>query len=187
MVPIITTAPCWVALTLGLLLWSWLAGTGMFDASLSTHIGGPYGLTAFLTALTLAAGARLADAIIPLREIWPQHQNRFRYALYALCGLGALAWLGIPGATLLTDIAIVTGSAAVAAYLFVCGKRGMKAAQVILPSAAAFVWWRWPPLLTSLDQLGQFRRQRLQRKRLLPARRLPAASPRPARYCWRWR
>jgi hypothetical protein len=44
------SAPRWVALTLFMLLWSWLAGTGMFDASLSTSIGGPYGLTAFLTA-----------------------------------------------------------------------------------------------------------------------------------------
>ena len=70
-------APRWVALTLLLLLWSWLAGTGMFDASLATHIGGPYGLTAFLTALALAAGARLADAIIPLREILPRYQTAF--------------------------------------------------------------------------------------------------------------
>ena len=50
-----------------MLLLSWLAGTGMFDASLATRIGGPYGLSAFLTALALAAGARLADAIIPVR------------------------------------------------------------------------------------------------------------------------
>ena len=38
-----------------MLLLSWLAGTGMFDASLATAIGGPYGLSAFLTALALAA------------------------------------------------------------------------------------------------------------------------------------
>src|SRR5580692_11716392 len=93
-------APRWVALTLALLLWSWLAGTGMFDASLATHIGGPFGLTAFLTALALAAGARLADAIIPMRETWPRQERKFRIALYGLCGLGGLAWLGVPGATL---------------------------------------------------------------------------------------
>src|ERR1700761_7177539 len=51
-------APRWSALTLFLLLWSWLASTGMFDASLSTHIGGPYGLTAFLTTLALVGGMR---------------------------------------------------------------------------------------------------------------------------------
>ena len=150
-------APRWVALTLLLLLWSWLAGTGMFDASLATHIGGPYGLSAlFSTALALAAGARLADAIIPVRETWPQHQEEISPGLYGLCGLGALSWLGIPGATLVTDIAIVAGSALVAAYLFLCGRRGMKAAQVIAPSAAPSRWWRWPlPRLTSLGRPGR--------------------------------
>ena len=100
-----------MAITLLLLLWSWLAGTGMFDASLATHIGGPYGLTAFLTALALAAGARLADAIIPVRDIWPAREKHFHRAVWGLCALGALAYLGLPGATLLTDIAIVPGSA----------------------------------------------------------------------------
>ena len=41
----------------------------------------------------------------------------FRNALYVLCGLGCCAYLGVPGATLLTDTLIVPGSAAVAAYL----------------------------------------------------------------------
>ena len=132
------TAPRWSALTLFLLLWSWLAGTGMFDASLATHIGGPYGLTAFLTTLALVAGMRLVDAIIPVREMFPRYQKRFRRGLYALCGLGALAYLGIPGAALLADAAIVIGSAGVAFYLVRCGRAGVKAAQVIAPSAAAF-------------------------------------------------
>jgi len=147
------SAPRWVALTLALLLWSWLAGTGMFDASLATHIGGPFGLTAFLTALTLAAGARLADAIIPVAETWPRREKKFRIALYGLCGLGGLAWLGVPGATLLTDVLIVAGSTAVAAYLFLCGKRGMKAAQVILPAATAFALVALAASLTSLTSL----------------------------------
>ena len=59
-------APRWVAITLLMLLLSWLSGTGMFDANIATRIGGPYGLSAFLTILALAAGARLADAIIPV-------------------------------------------------------------------------------------------------------------------------
>src|SRR5690348_16063960 len=81
------SAPRWVALTLFMLLWSWLSGTGMFDASLATAIGGPYGLTAFLTALALAAGAKLADSIVPVREILPRYRRHFRIALYMLCGL----------------------------------------------------------------------------------------------------
>ncbi|MCX7280853.1 MAG: hypothetical protein NTX21_04730, partial [Alphaproteobacteria bacterium] len=43
-------APRWVAITLLMLLASWLSGTGMFDGNLATRIGGPFGLSAFLTA-----------------------------------------------------------------------------------------------------------------------------------------
>ncbi len=148
-------APRWVALTLALLLWSWLAGTGMFDASLATHIGGPYGLTAFLTCLALAAGARLADAIIPVRDIWPRCEKYFRWSLYGLCGLGALAYVGMPLATPLADFAILAGSMAVAAYLLVCGRRGVKAAQVIAPSAAAFALVALAAAVTSASGLGE--------------------------------
>src|SRR6201999_2150824 len=63
-------APRWVAITLLLLLLSWLSSSGMFDASLMTGWGGPYGLGACLTIWALAAGARLANAIVPIREIW---------------------------------------------------------------------------------------------------------------------
>ncbi len=149
------SAPRWVALTLFMLLWSWLAGTGMFDASLATSIGGPYGLTAFLTALALAAGARLADSIVPVREVLPRYRRHFRIVLYVLCGLGALAYLGVPGATLLTDIVIVPGSAAIALYLIICGKEGMRAAQVIAPSAAAFALVALAAAVTSLGALGE--------------------------------
>ncbi len=148
-------APRWVAVTLALLLWSWLAGTGMFDASMATRIGGPYGLTAFLTCLALAAGARLADAIIPLREFYPRYQRKFILSLYGLCGLGAAAYLGLPGATLLADIAIVAGSAVIAAYLFICGRRGVKAAQVIAPSGLAFALVALAAAITSLGGLGE--------------------------------
>ncbi len=147
-------APRWVAVTLFLLLCAWLAGTGMFDGSLATRIGGPYGLTAFLTALALAAGGRLADAIIPVRTVWPRRETQFFRVLYALCGLGALAWLGIPGATLLTNTAIVIGSAALAAYLVFCGRRGDKAAQVVAPSAAAFALVALAGAVTALGGLG---------------------------------
>ena len=81
-------APRWVAVTLLMLLLSWLSGTGMFDGNLATRIGGPFGLSAFLTALALAAGARLANAIIPVREIMPRHEKHFRWAGWGLIGLG---------------------------------------------------------------------------------------------------
>ena len=148
-------APRWSALTLFLLLWSWLASTGMFDASMSTHIGGPYGLTAFLTMLALAAGAKLADAIIPVRERFPSYEKQFRYGLYGACTLGALAWLGVPGATIFTDIGVVLGSMGIAAYLLFSGRRGSKAAQVIAPSAAAFALVALAAAVTSLSGAGE--------------------------------
>jgi diguanylate cyclase (GGDEF)-like protein len=148
-------APRWVALTLVLLLLSWLSGTGMFDASLATGIGGPYGLSALLTALTLVAGARLANVIIPVRETWPKYEESFHRVLVGLVVLGVLAWLGLPGATLLTDIAIVLGSIAVAVYLLYIGRRGYKAAQVIAPAAAAFALVALAGAITAVGGLGQ--------------------------------
>ena len=148
-------APRWVALTLMMLLLSWLSGTGMFDANIATRIGGPYGLSAALTMLALVAGARLADAIIPMRDTWPRREQLFHRTVYGLIGLGALAYLGVPGATLLTDIAIVLGSVVVAAYLIYCGRTGYKAAQVIAPSAAAFALVALAAAVTAVGGLGE--------------------------------
>ena len=148
-------APRWVSLTLMMLLLSWLSGTGMFDANIATRIGGPFGLSAFLTMLALVAGARLADAIIPLRDAWPRREKLFHRAVYGLMGLGALAYLGVPGATLLTDVAIVLGSVAVAAYLIYCGRTGHKAAQVIAPSAAAFALVALAAAVMAVGGLGE--------------------------------
>jgi diguanylate cyclase (GGDEF)-like protein/PAS domain S-box-containing protein len=131
-------APRWVAVTLLMLLFSWLAGTGMFDASLTLPYGGPYGLSAFLTMLALVAGMRLANAIIPVRDIFPKHQRRFDLTCLGLVLLGALAYVGVPTATLLSDVLVVLGSLSVAVYLVYCGRRGHKAAQVIAPGAGAF-------------------------------------------------
>src|SRR5204862_6620799 len=110
----------WVAVTLLMLLFSWLSGAGMFAASPTPPYGGPYGLSAFLTALALAAGARLANAIIPVRDMWPKREKRFHHAVWGLILLGAAAYVGLPVATVLTDIAVVWGSIAVATYLVYC-------------------------------------------------------------------
>ena len=148
-------APRWVSLTLFLLLLAWLSGTGMFDGSLATGYGGPYGLSAFLTIMALAAGARLANAIIPLRDIWPKHEKHFHRTLYGLIALGAMAYVGLPVATVLTNVAVVLGSLAVAGYLFFAGRRGHKAAQVIAPSAAAFALVALAAAVMSVGGLGE--------------------------------
>ena len=64
--------PRWAALTLLLMLLARLSESGMFDGSLVTSVGGPYGLIALFAGLTLAAGARLVDMIVPLKEAWPR-------------------------------------------------------------------------------------------------------------------
>ena len=132
------TAPRWVAVSLFLLLLGWLASSGMFDASIATRLGGPYGLGAALNLLALAAGGRLANAIVPLRDVFPRYQPYLRRVLWGLVGLAAIAYVGLPAATLLSDIVVVVGGTAIAVYLFWCGRRGIKAAQVVAPSAAAF-------------------------------------------------
>jgi len=148
-------APRWVSVTLLLLLLAWLSGTGMFDASLATGRGGPYGLSAFLTVLALAAGARLANAIIPIRDIFPKYEKHFHRTVYGLIAMGALAYVGLPAATFLTDVAIVIGSLAIAAYLFLSGRRGHKAAQVIAPSAAAFALVALAAAVMAVGGLGE--------------------------------
>ena len=148
-------APRWVSVTLLLLLLAWLSGTGMFDGSLATGYGGPYGLSALLTILALAAGARLANAIIPIRDIWPRHEKHFHRTLYGLIALGVLAYVGLPAATLLANIAIVIGSLAVAGYLFFAGRHGHKAAQVIAPSAAAFALVALAAAVMAVGGLGE--------------------------------
>jgi diguanylate cyclase (GGDEF)-like protein len=132
------SAPRWVAISLFLLLLSWLSSSGMFDGSIVLRVGGPYGLTAMLTMLALAAGARLANAIVPFRDVWPKYHRHFIRTVWGLVGLGVLAYIGLPGATLLSNIAVVLGGLAITAYLAICGRRGIKAAQVVAPSAAAF-------------------------------------------------
>jgi diguanylate cyclase (GGDEF)-like protein/PAS domain S-box-containing protein len=148
-------APRWVALTLLMLLLAWLSGTGMFDASIATRIGGPYGLSAFLTVLALACGARLANAIIPFRDFWPSRERQARIGIWAMIGIGFLAYMGLPGATFLTEAIIVIGSLAVAAYLFIAGRRGHKAAQVVAPSAIAFALVAVAAAVIAVGGLGE--------------------------------
>jgi diguanylate cyclase (GGDEF)-like protein/PAS domain S-box-containing protein len=146
--------PMWAALTLTLVLLARLAGTGMFDASLATSVGGPFGLTAMFAGLALAAGMRLADTIVPLREVWPRYQRWFHWAVVAVALLSALAYLGLPGATLLTDAVVVIGSAVVAAYLVHRGRRGSQPARVIAPSAAVFALVALAATMTTMGGLG---------------------------------
>ena len=130
--------PRWAAVTLLMILLTRLSAVGMFDGSLVTHVGGPYGLVALFAGLSLAAGARLIDCIVPLKERWPAVQRWFDWSLIGLVALSVFAYLGVPAATLLADVVFVGGIVAIAVYLFYRGRVGSRAARVIMPSASLF-------------------------------------------------
>ena len=144
----------WAAITLTLILLERLSETGLFDGSLATAVGGPYGLMAMFAGLTLTAGARLADAIVPFREVWPRRLIQFRRSLWAIFGLSILAYLGVPGATILTDSVVVLGSAAVAAYLVHRGRLGAQAARVAAPAALVFALVAFASAIATLNNSG---------------------------------
>ncbi|HEY4943036.1 MAG TPA: GGDEF and EAL domain-containing protein [Rhizomicrobium sp.] len=128
----------WAAITLLLILLERLSETGLFDGSLATAVGGPYGLMAMFAGLSLAGGMMLADAIVPVHDIWPRRQRWLFYGLLAVCALSLLAFVGVPGATVLLDTIVVVGAAATAAYLVYRGRLGAQAARVAAPSALVF-------------------------------------------------
>jgi diguanylate cyclase (GGDEF)-like protein/PAS domain S-box-containing protein len=146
--------PRWAALTLTLVLLTRLAGTGMFDASLVTHVGGPYGLGALLAGLSLAAGLCLVNAIVPFGETNSGARRWFTRGLIALLVLSFLAYLGVPGAADLTDVVVVVGAVAVAVYLFLRARAGSKPARVAVPSAAVFALVTLAATLATLTGAG---------------------------------
>jgi diguanylate cyclase (GGDEF)-like protein/PAS domain S-box-containing protein len=146
--------PLWAAVTLILILLTRLAGTGMFDRSLATHVGGPYGLTAFLSCLALVGGIRLADTIVPVDGLWPRAQRWLNWVVIGLVALAVLAYLGIPAATDLSYVAVIFGSAGITAYLVHRGRFGSQPARVLAPSAAVFALVSVAAMLSSLGFLG---------------------------------
>jgi len=146
--------PRWAAATLLLILLTRLSAIGLFDGSLVTHVGGPYGLTALFAGLSLAAGARLIDTIVPLKELWPAAQRWFDWSLIGLLVLSVLAYLGVPAATLLANIVLVCGTVAIAVYLYYRGRAGSRAARVIMPSASLFALVTVAATFKALDGFG---------------------------------
>ncbi len=148
------TVPRWAAATLTLVLLARLADSGLFDGNLATHVGGPYGLAAFFAGLAVAAGACLADSIVPIREELPWASRWFKAGMIVLVALAAFAYLGVPGATVMTDIAVVGGTAGIAAYLVHRGRYGSQPARVAAPSAAVFALVALAAAITTLSGAG---------------------------------
>src|SRR5580698_1918380 len=80
----------WAALTLLFVLLERLAETGLFDASLATAVGGPYGLQAMLAGLAIVAGVKLADAIVPVADVWPISPRWFGQGLWGIAIISVL-------------------------------------------------------------------------------------------------
>ena len=129
-------APRWAAAVLLGMLLVQFASAGMFDAIGAGGVGGPYAITAMLAGLTLAAGFRLADIIAPFEKSFSP--GILRWSIIGIVGLSAFAVVGVPGALLLTETAVVLGTALIAAWLVHEGLAGVQAARVAAPGAAVF-------------------------------------------------
>ncbi|MGA9796795.1 MAG: EAL domain-containing protein [Rhizomicrobium sp.] len=131
-------APRWAAITIAVIFLAMLAETGVFDAGWFTVVGGPYGFSVMIVGLCLAAGLRLANIVVPVWELWPDAERWLKWALIAIVAVSVLAFIGVPGAMLLTECAVVAGSGAITAYLVHCGRLGNAPARVLAPSASVF-------------------------------------------------
>ena len=147
-------APRWAALALTLVLMTRLAVTGMFDASIATGVGGPFGLTAMLAGLALATGIKLVDEIVPLRAAWPRYAGWLRYTLLGLVGLSLAAYLGLPAAAFLVDVAVIIGAVLVSLYLIQRARAGVQAGRVAAPSAVIFALVCISAMVTMLTGTG---------------------------------
>ncbi|MGN6517257.1 MAG: putative bifunctional diguanylate cyclase/phosphodiesterase [Rhizomicrobium sp.] len=128
----------WAAITLLAVFFVELANAGIFDAGWMTVVGGPYGFSATIAGLALAAGIRLADLVSPVSEIWPRGPIVLLWVQRGLLALSAAAFLGVPGSALLLQVAVVIGTALIAGYLVNRGMGGAQAARVLAPSATVF-------------------------------------------------
>ena len=128
----------WAAITLVAVFCVELTSGGVFDAGWMTIVGGPYGFSAMLSGLALAAGVRLADLVAPVSEIWPRANRSLAWIVRGLLALCAASFLGVPGAAIVLQVAVVGGSALIAGYLVHRGMNGAQAARVVAPSAAVF-------------------------------------------------
>jgi diguanylate cyclase (GGDEF)-like protein len=146
-------APRWAALSLIAMLLTRLSSLGVFDGSIVTPIGGPYGLTALFGAMALAAGVRFVNLVVPLADIRPREAAWLPRMEIGLLLLGGLAYIGIPGMTLVTDAFLFAGTLAVFVYLFQCDRRGSKPARVLQPAAGLFAM---VAITTAFAALGGF-------------------------------
>lgn len=130
--------PRWATWMLLSLLLMRLAAIGLFDGSLVTPVGGPYGLKALFAGLAMAAGLKLVDTLLPLRAVWPRFERHWVWALYGLIAMSVLAYLGVPLAAAIIGSFSVPTAIAVAAYVIYWARKGSHAARALAPGAIMF-------------------------------------------------
>lgn len=146
-------APRWAAASLMAMLLTRLSSLGLFDGSIVTSIGGPYGLTAMFGGLALAAGIRFVDLIEPLGDVWPAGGRWLNKAVLGLLIVAGLAYIGLPGATALSDVLLFIVPPLIFAYLLYRHRLGSRTSQVLQPSAGLFAL---VSIATAFAALGGF-------------------------------
>ena len=146
-------APFWASVLLAMIFILRLAVTGTLDSGWATHIGGPFGLEIALAGLALAVGLQLMDVIVPIEARWPGRRKYFTLGLYGLVFLSILSFVGIPGAMIVTDVAILAGTTGVTLYFAWRGRQGDPAARVAVPSAAVFALVAWGTAIVALGDV----------------------------------
>ena len=131
-------APRWAAITIAMVFLALLASSGVFDAGWFTAVGGPYGFSIMIAGLCLAAGLQLTNIVAPFSELLPGADLWLKWGLIAIVAFSVLSFVGVPGAMLLTEFAVVTGSGAIAGYFVHRGRLGSAPARVVAPGAAVF-------------------------------------------------
>lgn len=129
-------APRWASLVLFGVLLVRLSAAGLFDAVGMAGVGGPYGVTAMLAGLTLAAALKLVDTIAPIDSL--PAPLTLRHLTIGLIVLSAAALVGVPGTMFVADLGVVVGTALIASHLVRHGLAGEQAARVAAPSATVF-------------------------------------------------
>jgi diguanylate cyclase (GGDEF)-like protein/PAS domain S-box-containing protein len=136
-----------------MLLLARLSGTGLFDGSIVTRVGGPYGLSALFVGLSLAAALKLVDSVIPFHDSFASLAGKLKWLLAAILAFAVFAYLGVPAATLITDIICVALAAFTALHLALRTARGSRPARALLPSAVVFTL---TPLMGAFTAFGVF-------------------------------
>jgi diguanylate cyclase (GGDEF)-like protein/PAS domain S-box-containing protein len=146
-------APRWAAAALISMLMARLGAIGMFDGSIVTSVGGPYGLTAAFGGLALAASIRFVDLVVPLHEVFPLMARYLRHAVIAVLILSGLAYIGAPVATVLMNVVLFATPLAIFAYLVHRDRLGSRPARVLQPAAGLFAM---SSIATAFAALGGF-------------------------------